>query len=69
MSQLLDGLKHLYRDTYKGPDPVARLRLTECKAALLDRIAVEEGRPEAAAQAEKARALAVQLRAEIGGTS
>ncbi|MFG2881088.1 hypothetical protein ACGFYV_01955 [Streptomyces sp. NPDC048297] len=65
MSQLLDGLKYLYRDMSKGPDPVARLRLTERKAALLDRIAVEEGRPEAAAQAEEARALAAWLRAEI----
>lgn len=65
MSQLLDGLKYLYRDMYKRPDPAARLRLTERKAALLDRIAVEEGRPEAAVQAEEARALAAQLRAEI----
>ncbi|SCE46555.1 hypothetical protein GA0115236_161528 [Streptomyces sp. IgraMP-1] len=50
-----------------GPDPAARLRLTELKAALLDRIAVEEGRPEATVQAEEARALAAQLRAEIDG--
>ncbi|MFJ4700627.1 hypothetical protein ACIP5N_21385 [Streptomyces sp. NPDC088768] len=65
MGQLLDGLSHLYRDMHKRPDPVARLRLTERKAALLDRIAVEEGRPEAAAQADEARALAARLRAEI----
>ncbi|MDX2530756.1 hypothetical protein ACSCB1_37355 [Streptomyces europaeiscabiei] len=39
------------------------------KAALLDRIAVEEGRPEAAVQAEEARALVAQLRAEIEGTA
>ncbi|MFD4320499.1 hypothetical protein [Streptomyces sp. NPDC058548] len=38
--------------------PAARLRLTERKAALLDRIAVEE-----------ARALAAQLRAEIEGAA
>nr|WP_024127904.1 hypothetical protein [Streptomyces sp. 14R-10]AHF46178.1 hypothetical protein pZL1.13 [Streptomyces sp. 14R-10] len=67
MSQLLDGLSHLYRDMHKRPDPAARLRLTERKAALLDRIAVEEGRPEAAVQAEEARALAARLRAEIDG--
>ncbi|MFD8822091.1 hypothetical protein ACFV1C_07005 [Streptomyces sp. NPDC059605] len=64
MGQLLDGLKYLYRDMHKRPDPAARLRLIERKAALLDRIAVEEGRPEAAGQAEEARALAAQLRAE-----
>ncbi|MFE4829934.1 hypothetical protein [Streptomyces sp. NPDC056672] len=69
MGQLLDGLKYLYRDMYKRPDPVARLRLTERKAALLDRIATEEGRPEAAVQAEEARALAAQLRAEINGAA
>ncbi|MGV4988985.1 hypothetical protein ACVB8X_40870 [Streptomyces sp. NRAIS4] len=54
---------------YKRPDPVARLRLTERKAALLDRIAIEEGRPEAAVQAEEARALAAQIRAEIEGAA
>ncbi|MFB7649443.1 hypothetical protein ACFC0S_15700 [Streptomyces sp. NPDC056084] len=69
MGQLLDSLSHLYRDMHKRPDPIARLRLTERKAALLDRIAIEEGRPEAAAQAEEARALAAQLRAEIEGTA
>ncbi|MFF2226935.1 hypothetical protein ACFVV7_26880 [Streptomyces globisporus] len=47
--------------------PVAQLRLIERKAALLDRIAVEKGRPEAAVQAEEARRLAAQLRAEIDG--
>ncbi|MCX5434741.1 hypothetical protein OHU11_41925 (plasmid) [Streptomyces sp. NBC_00257] len=69
MGQLLDGLKYLYRDMYKRPDPGARLRLTERKAALLDRIATEEGRPEAVVQAEEARALAAQLRAEIDGAA
>lgn len=70
MVQVLDGLNHLYRDMHTPPDPAARARLLERKAALLDRIAVEEGRPEAAAQAEEARALAVQLRAETdGGTA
>ncbi|MGW0491159.1 hypothetical protein [Streptomyces olivaceus] len=65
MGQLLDGLNYLYRDMHKRPDPAVRLRLTERKADLLDRIAIEEGRPEAAAQAEEARALAAELRAEI----
>ncbi|MFE7268021.1 hypothetical protein ACFU9B_39470 [Streptomyces sp. NPDC057592] len=66
MGQALDGLNYLYRNMsqlgFEGPDPKARLRLTERKAALLDRIAIEEGRPEAAVQAEEARALAAQLR-------
>jgi hypothetical protein len=64
MVQVLDALKHLYGDMRTPPDPAARARLTERKAALLDRIAVEDGRPEAAQQAEEARALAAQLRAE-----
>ena len=64
--QVLDGLNHLYREG-TPTDLAARLRLTERKAALLDRIAAEEGRPEAAARADEARALAAQLRAEIGG--
>ncbi|WP_424217804.1 hypothetical protein ACN20G_37230 (plasmid) [Streptomyces sp. BI20] len=71
VGQLLDGLAHLYRNMrqpgFDGPDPVARLRFTERKAALLDRIAVEEGRPEAAVQADEARALAAELRAEMDG--
>ncbi|MGW8543678.1 hypothetical protein ACWGM4_24625 [Streptomyces albidoflavus] len=64
MVQVLDALKHLYHDMYTPPDPAARARLTERKAALLDRIAVEEGRPEAAIQASEARIVAAQLRAE-----
>ncbi|MGW4123046.1 hypothetical protein [Nocardia sp. NPDC004711] len=35
------------------------------KANLLDRIAAEEGRPEAAQQAAEARALATELRAQL----
>lgn len=66
MNQVLAALNHLYRDMHTPPDPAARLALTERKAALLDRIAVEEGRPDAAAQADEARALAAQLRAELG---
>jgi hypothetical protein len=72
MVQVLDALNHLYRDMHSPPDPGARADLTERKAALLDRIATEEGRPEAAQQAEEARALAAQLRAEAaqaGGES
>ncbi|WP_406171427.1 hypothetical protein OIE52_46355 [Streptomyces canus] len=49
--------------------PAARLRLTERKAALLDRIAIEEGPPEAAAQPEGAPGLAAQLRVEIEGAT
>ncbi|MGW5042188.1 hypothetical protein ACWEQK_28925 [Streptomyces parvulus] len=66
MVQVLDALNHLYGDARTPPDPLARARLTERKAALLDRIAVEEGRAEAAQQADEARALAVQLRIEAG---
>ena len=56
-------------DLHKRPDPAVRLRPTVRRAALLDRIAVEEGRPETAVQAEEARALVAQLRAEIEGTA
>ncbi|MFD9619674.1 hypothetical protein ACFWB2_20660 [Streptomyces virginiae] len=69
MKQIVDSLVHLHRDMNGQPDPAARLWLTERKAALLDRIAVEEGRPQAGVQAEDARALAAQLRAEIEGTA
>ncbi|MEH0589855.1 hypothetical protein QA942_39820 [Streptomyces sp. B21-106] len=68
MVQVLDALHHLYGDRRTPPDPDARARLTERKAALLDRIAVEDGRPEAAQQAEEARALAAQLRTEAAQT-
>ncbi|WP_226487496.1 hypothetical protein [Streptomyces parvulus] len=64
MVQVLDALNHLHRDMHQPPDPAARAALIERKAALLDRIAVEEGRPDATQRAEEARALAVQLRAE-----
>ncbi|MGV9815897.1 hypothetical protein ACWDTQ_28805 [Streptomyces cellulosae] len=64
MVQVLDALKHLYGDMRTPPNPEDRARLTERKAALLDRIALEDGRPEAAQQADEARALAAQLRAE-----
>ncbi len=47
--QVLDALNHLYYDTLTPPDPAARARPTEREAALLDRIAAEDGRLEAAA--------------------
>ncbi|MFF4456911.1 hypothetical protein [Streptomyces goshikiensis] len=62
-----DGLKSLYRDMYKRPDLAVRLGLTEQKADLLDRIASEEGRPEAAVQAEEAFALAPSYRPILDG--
>ncbi|MFD6329249.1 hypothetical protein ACFWGI_06680 [Streptomyces niveus] len=68
LGQVLDGLSYLDRDRHKPPDPAVRLQLTERKAVLLDRIAHEEDRPEAALQAEEARALAAQIRSEIEGT-
>lgn len=67
MNQVLEGLRHLYRDMHKGPDPVARLKLLERKAALLERIAVEEGRPDAAEQAAETRARIAELRAGTDG--
>ncbi|MFE4678204.1 hypothetical protein [Streptomyces sp. NPDC056723] len=64
MVQVLDGINHLYGDGRKPADPAARARLTDRKAALLERIAVEDGNPQAAVQAAEARALAAQLRTE-----
>jgi hypothetical protein len=66
LDQVLAGIQHLYRDMHAPIDEAARIRLIERKAALLDRIAVEEGRPEAAEQAAEARQLAGQLRAGTG---
>lgn len=50
IGQVLDGLSYLGRDRHKASDPAVRLQLTERQAALLDRIASEENRPEAAVQ-------------------
>ncbi|MFD4136834.1 hypothetical protein [Streptomyces goshikiensis] len=61
-----DGLKSLYRDVYKRPDSLSA-GLIEHKAAMLDRIASEEGRPEAAVQAEEAFALAASYRPMLDG--
>ncbi len=57
--QVLDAIKHL-KETDASPDQ--RAAVYERKAALLERIAVEEGRPEAHEQAADARARAEQLR-------
>ncbi|MFD5489502.1 hypothetical protein ACFWIV_29010 [Streptomyces virginiae] len=67
--QVLDAINHLYHDTRTPPDPAGRARLAERKAALMERIAVEDGRPEAAEQAAEARARAAQLRAEADGAA
>jgi hypothetical protein len=67
LNQVLDGLNYLYRDMSTVPEPAARARLLDRKAALLDRMAVEEGRPDAVLQAAEARALAAQLRTEAEG--
>ncbi|MFD9871729.1 hypothetical protein ACFXI8_26905 [Streptomyces niveus] len=67
IGQVLKGLSYLDRDRHEPPDPAIRLQLMLRKAVLLDRIAKEENRPEAAVQAEEARALAARIRSE--GTS
>ncbi|MFG3229389.1 hypothetical protein ACGF07_32030 [Kitasatospora sp. NPDC048194] len=61
MVQVMDAINLLHR-THAGP--AKRAEVMERKAALLDRIAVEDGKPEAAQQAAEARAYAAQLRAE-----
>lgn len=57
--QVLDSIRHL-QETDAGPGE--RAAVIERKAALLERIAVEDGSPEAAQQAEEARAYAAVLR-------
>lgn len=64
MVQVLDALRHLYRDMHTRLDPAAHAALLDRKAALLDRIAAEDGDPEAAEQAAEARARAAQLRTD-----
>lgn len=63
MVQVLDAIQ--YAQAHDA-GPAFRATMHERKAALLDRIAVEDGRPEAAVQAQESRALAVQLRAQAG---
>ncbi|WP_306358962.1 MULTISPECIES: hypothetical protein [unclassified Nocardia] len=64
MNQVLAALTHLYSDMFSPIDQEKHARLLERKAGLLDRIATEEGRPEAAQQAAEARARAAELRAQ-----
>lgn len=61
MVQVLDAINYAQR-TDAGP--AFRAQMHERKAALLDRIAVEDGRPEATVQASESRILAAQLRAQ-----
>lgn len=61
MVQVLDAIKHLHES---DATPADRAAVYERKAALLERIAVEDGKPEAAEQAAEARARAEQLRRE-----
>lgn len=59
MVQVLDAIGHLQKSNASAAE---RAVVYDRKAALLERIAAEEGRSDAAAQAEEARALAAQLR-------
>jgi len=61
MVQVLDAIQYAQR-TDAGP--AFRATMHERKAALLDRIAAEDGKPEAAVQAKESRALAARLRAD-----
>ncbi|WP_030348935.1 hypothetical protein [Streptomyces sp. NRRL S-1022] len=61
MNQVLAAIQHL---TAHGASPAERAAVYERKAALLERIAAEDGRPEAAEQAADARARAARLREE-----
>jgi hypothetical protein len=63
MVQVLDAIQ--YAQAHDA-GPAFRATMHERKAALLDRIAVEDGKPEAAVQAQESRALAAQLRAQAG---
>ncbi|PPI89057.1 hypothetical protein [Nocardia nova] len=65
MNQVLAAMQHLYADPSTPPDPAERLRLAERKAALLERIAVEEGSAQAHETAAGARALVAELRSEL----
>lgn len=62
MAQVLYAINHVHRN---GADPVERASVIERKASLLERIATEECKPEAAQQAAEARAYAAQLRAAV----
>ncbi|MER5511545.1 hypothetical protein ABT052_40470 [Streptomyces sp. NPDC002766] len=64
MNQVLAAISHLHSS---GAGPAERAAVYERKAALLDRIAAEDGTPEAAEQAAETRARAAQLRAQAEG--
>ncbi|MET9915294.1 hypothetical protein ABZZ74_53310 [Streptomyces sp. NPDC006476] len=64
MHQVDAAIRHLHSS---GAGPAERAAVYERKAALLDRIAVEDGTPEAAEQAAETRARAAQLRAQAEG--
>ncbi|MFF4542217.1 hypothetical protein [Streptomyces aureus] len=61
MNQVLAAIQHL---TSHDADPAERAAVYERKANLLDRIAIEDGRPDAAELAADARARAVVLRTQ-----
>ncbi|WP_431684174.1 hypothetical protein [Kitasatospora sp. KL5] len=63
LNNLLDAINHATKNlsNYKGEE---RARLLDRKAALLDRIAIEQDRPESAELAAGARAKAAEIRAE-----
>ncbi|WP_329129321.1 hypothetical protein OG727_34170 [Streptomyces caniferus] len=61
MNQVLAAIQHL---SESDAGPAERAAVYERKANLLDRIAIEDGRPAAAEQAADARARAARLRAE-----
>jgi hypothetical protein len=64
MHQVQAAIRHLHSS---GAGPAERAAVYERKAALLDRIAIEDGTPEAAEQAAETRAHAAQLRAQAEG--
>ncbi|MFJ1536368.1 hypothetical protein ACIOFV_50195 [Streptomyces mirabilis] len=61
MVQVLDAIQ--YAQAHDA-GPTFRAAMHERKAALLDRIATEDGKPEAAVQAQESRMLAARLREE-----
>jgi len=68
LGNLMDAINHATKNlsNYKGEE---RARLLDRKAQLLDRIAIEQDRPESAELAAGARAKAAELRAEAAATN
>ncbi len=64
LGNLLDAIRHLWTKPLPR-DTEDQIRLLDRKAALLDRIAAEEGRPESAELAAGARAQVAELRAQV----